>query len=251
LHGSLIATLFILFYVAARRWSAVKDIATYWFLLLPAASTLSLYALIHIEPRYVAPFIVVFVLCLFFSVQLPSSRESQRLYASVAILLFAMFLVPIESSSLHVSDFARDLLRRSKPDPNSCQAMASEMYRLGLRPGDRIASLEYSLYGMSTWARLSRVRIVAEVYYWPELAESSDNDFWKADSETQARVIQAIAGTGARVIISQQKPNRPHAPGWERVGNTEYYAYWMNPSIQVSSIRRVSIGRSLATYPRS
>ena len=226
LQGSLIAGLFVMFYVGARKWSALHDISTYWFLLLPSVSALAMYALIHIESRYLAPFIVTLVLCLFLSVKLPAAQESRRLCSSVAILLFAMFVCPIEPPSMHLKDFARDIMGRSKPDPNSYQAMASEMYQLGLRPGDRIASLEYSLYGMSTWARLSRVMIVAEVYYWPSLSESLANDFWKADPATQRRVVQAIGETGARVIVSQETPNPPDAPGWRRVGNTQYYAYW-------------------------
>jgi hypothetical protein len=236
LHGGLIATLFVMFYVGARKWSILTDLSAYWFLLLPALGALCLYALIHIEPRYIAPFILVFLLGLFFSVHLPASQEGRRLCSAVAIFLFFMFVCPIESpASLHVKDFVRDVLGRSTPDPNSSQAMASEMYRLGLRPGDRIASLEYSLWGMSTWARLSRAKIVAEVYYWPDLSESAANDFWKADPAIQGKVIQAIEKTGARVIVSQVAPSPTDAPGWHRVGNTNYYAYWFNPLTQGSS----------------
>ena len=229
LHGSLLASLFLMFYAGGRKWAIFSDVATYWFLLMPALGTLVMYASVHIEPRYLAPFLVVFLLCLFLSVRLPASEDSRRLGSAVAVFLFLSFLCPIESPSLHVKDFLRDVTGRSKADPNSYQAVASEMGRLGLRPGDRIASLEYSLWGMSTWARLARARIVAEVYYWPELSESSGNDFWKADQATQGRVIQAIEKTGVRVIVSQAAPNPPDASGWRRVGNTQYYAYWLNP----------------------
>lgn len=228
LHGGLVATLFLLFYVGGRKWGIVKGIATYWFLLLPAAGALGLYALIHIEPRYLAPFVASLVLCLFFSVHLPKSPGNERLAAGVGILLFALFICPVESTSLHVREFVSDALGRSQPDHNSYQAMASEMSRLGLKPGDRVASLEYSLYGMSTWARLARAQIVAEVYYWPTLEESSGNDFWQANAATQQKVVDAIRKTGARVIVSQATPIPFNAPGWQRVGETQYYAYWLN-----------------------
>jgi hypothetical protein len=236
LDGSMIAALFVMFYVGARRWSGLKDVATYWFLLVPAVITLAMYAMIHIESRYLAPFLVVFLFCLFLSAHLPASQESRRLCSAVAVFLFAMFICPIESSSMHVKEFARDILRESRPDPNSYQAMSSEMYRLGLRPGDRIASLDYSLYGMSSWARLSRVSIVAEVYYWPDLSESAANSFWSADTATQEKVIHAIAETGARVVISQQTPSPVNAPGWHRVGNTQYYAFWLSPSSKTDPV---------------
>jgi hypothetical protein len=107
--------------------------------------------------------------------------------------------------------------------------VAAEMNRLGLRPGDRIASLEYSLYGMSTWARLTRAKIVSEVYYAPGLDESAANDFWNYDPATQAKVIQALEKTGARVIVSRAVPPPRNALGWRRVGNSGYYAYWLSP----------------------
>jgi hypothetical protein len=228
LHGGLVATLFLLFYVGGRKWEMLKDIATYWFLLLPAAGALGLYALIHIEPRYLAPFVATIALCLFFSVHLPKLAGSERLAAGVAIFLFAMFISPVEATSLHVREFVSDAIGRSQPDHNSYQAMAAEMSRLGLKPRDRVASLEYSLYGMSTWARLARAQIVAEVYYWPTLEESAGNDFWQADAATQQKVIEAIRKTGARVIVSQAAPVPSDAPGWRRVGETQYYAYWLN-----------------------
>jgi hypothetical protein len=225
LHGSLIAGLFVMFYVGGRKLSLLSDISMYWFLLVPSVATLGAYALIHVEPRYLAPFMVVFLLSLYLSVHLPASRENSRVCKSVAILTFMMFVVPIESPSLHLKAFARDILGRSQPDPNSPQEVVTEMYRLGLRPGDRIASLQNSVYGMSTWARLARVKIVSEVYYWPDQPETSANDFWKADPSTQERVIQALTQTGARFIVSQLAPPLGDVPDWQRVGNTQYYAY--------------------------
>lgn len=228
LHGSIVAALFILFYASGRKWAILEDLLAYWFLLLPAIAALCIYALIHIEPRYLGPFLVTFLLCLYFSVHLRASEGHARLYSAIAVLLLAMYFVPIETSSLHIKAFVDDVAGRSKIDPDSPEEIAKAMYQLGLRPGDRIASLEYSLYNTSTWARLARVEIIAEVYYWPTLSESAANDFWKASPATQGMVIQAIGKTGARVIVSQMPPTPSDASGWRRVGKTDYYAYWLH-----------------------
>jgi F0F1-type ATP synthase membrane subunit c/vacuolar-type H+-ATPase subunit K len=226
LGGSLIAGLFVMFYMGGRKWRVLEDISKHWFLLVPAVATLGMYALIHFETRYLAPFVVVAGLCLFFSVHLPVSVESHRLCSAVAILIFAMFLSP---SDWLLHDLSKEWhagqLAASKSDPNSDQEVASRMYQLGVRPSDRIASLEYSNYGAATWARLARVRIVAEVYYWPTLPETLANDFWKADSATQREVIQALAETGASVVVSQETPSGADASSWRRVGNSQYYTY--------------------------
>ena len=237
LHGSLFAGIFVLLYATGRKWSVLKDVSTYWFLIIPCLGTLAMYALIHTEPRYLAPFLVGFLLSLFFAAHLPASNESRRLCSAVAILMLVMYFVPVESPSLNITGFARDLLGRSHADPDSPQQVVKGMQGLGLRPGDNIASLEYSLYGMSTWARLARVKIVAEVFYWPDLSDAMGNDFWKADSATQERIIEALARTGATFIVSQFPPPVPDVPGWQRVGSTHYYAYQVHAANNLSSQR--------------
>jgi hypothetical protein len=141
------------------------------------------------------------------------------------VLLVVLYFLPIGSPSLNVTGFVRDLLGRSRRDANSPAEVAEAMYRLGLKPGDAVASLQWSLFGTSTWARLARVKIVAEVFYWPERPVTFGNDFWKADSANQEKVIHALADTGASFIVSELPPSAPNAPGWMRVGDTEYYAY--------------------------
>jgi len=237
LHGSLIACIFVLFYTSGRRWSVLKDLSTYWFLILPCMATLGMYALIHIEPRYLGPFLVVLLLSIFFAACLPPSNESRRVFAAVAVLLLVMFFEPIEAPSLNVSGFVRDVLGRSHPDPNSPAEVAKRMYGMGLKPGDHIASLQHSYYGMSTWAHLAGVQIVAEVFYWPDDPRTTANDFWSADSATQDRVIHALAGAGARFVVSQLPPHLPSAPGWHRVGNSQYYAYAVHPADPDSGTR--------------
>jgi hypothetical protein len=100
---------------------------------------------------------------------------------------------------------------------------------MGLQPGDHIASLTFSNLGTVMWARLARVKIVAEVFYWPDHPETEANDFWNADPATQAKVIQALAATGVRAIVSQKPPRGPVSTSWQRVGRTEYYVYWLHP----------------------
>jgi hypothetical protein len=70
LNGSLVAELFVMFYMSGRKWLLLRDIAEFWFLLVPAVTALGIFTLIYLEPRYLAPFVVVTVLCLFLSVHL-------------------------------------------------------------------------------------------------------------------------------------------------------------------------------------
>ena len=80
------------------------------------------------------------------------------------------------------------------------------------------------------WAHLARVQIIAEVFYFPGLPEDVANDFWNADPLTQERVIQRLSQTGARAVISQDKPSGPGAARWLEMGTTGYYLYWLKPA---------------------
>jgi hypothetical protein len=174
----------------------------------------------------VAPFVVVIYLCLFFSIRLHASPQSQRLMSAVAILLFFMFMSPLGPGRIptHFVD-ALD----SRSEQGSDQEVVKELYRMGLQPGDHIASLTFSNLSTVMWARLARVKIVAEVFYWPDHPETESNDFWNADPATQTKVIQALASTGVRAIVSQKPPRGSASTSWQRVGQTEYYVYWLHP----------------------
>jgi hypothetical protein len=235
LHGSIIAGIFVMLYASGRKWSVLKDIARYWFLIFPCLATLGMYAMIHIEPRYLGPFLIILLISLFLSARLPASESSRGLCSAIAVSLLVMYFLPFGSSSLNVRGFVSDILGRSHPDPDSPAEVVKGMYGLGMKPDDKIASLQWSLFGTSTWARLARVKIVAEVYYWPERPATFGNDFWTADSAAQERVIQALARTSATFIVSQLPPTVPDMSGWQRVGNTHYYAYRIQPVSALSS----------------
>jgi hypothetical protein len=243
LHGVLVTGLFIMFCVSSRKWWIVKDLSAYWFLLVPALVALGMYAIVHWETRYLAPFLVVAILCFFLSVRLPDSPESRRVCSAVAILLIVSFISPFQPESFHLKSFVNDVVHGPKDDPDSFQEVASGMCRLGLRPGDRIASLEFSNLGMSTWARLARAKIVAEVYYWPDCPRASDttcpdtssNDFWKADPATQRKLIEALAIAGANFIVSHEAPPA-EVSGWLRVGHSRYYVYRLMPPLAPGNV---------------
>jgi hypothetical protein len=238
LNGAIVCGLFILFFVSKREALILKDVLRHWFILIPCVAALALYSLVHVESRYVAAFVVILTLCLFFSIHLPAGPSSHRLFPAVATFTFLafisfplrhprLFVAPLDWVVLEQEDAERQDLRHPfNVEPGSYQEAVGELDRIGIRPGDRIASLDCSLLGISMLARLARIKIVAEVNYWPEKADTVDN-FWQADSTAQSKVVHALATTGARAIISELPPRGSGADGWHRVGTTRYYIYWL------------------------
>jgi len=92
--------------------------------------------------------------------------------------------------------------------------------------------------GPAFWACLGQFRLVAEAFFaseplnpdlMPFRREIRDNNFWDADMERQEKVIDALAKTGARAVVSLQEPRGPGAASWSKIGNTNYHLRWLQP----------------------
>jgi hypothetical protein len=256
LNGSIVAGLFVLFWTSGRRWLILRDVRALWFLLIPSLAPLAMYGVLHIELRYIGGFLVVAFSCLFFSIKMPPTLEARRLFSGVTILLLLMFISPIGPDRVRKNvssllDFSKSLGARRNPNAE----VVSGLQGIGLRPGDSLASLEFSncavemegtCAGPAYWARLGQFRIVGEVYYFSGssdmgwlgiqnfLLETRDNNFWEADPERQEEVIRALAKTGARIVVTVQEPRGPDAANWIKVGDTGYHIRWLEPRTAAS-----------------
>jgi len=232
LKGVLLTTLFLAFYQAGRGWLIPRDLVRYWFLIVPCLATAGLYALVYYAPQYLAASFVVLLLCLFLSAAVTVRLPSSRLLSGVAVLQFVMFFTFVGFPSLlHV--LGTHALQPRVAERASYQEVAKKASEMGLKPGDQIASLNASNLGMSMWAHLARLQIVAEVYYWPELPEGVTNNFWEAAPLVQETVIQKLSQTGARAVVSQDRPTGASAGGWLEIGTTGYYLYWLQPADKI------------------
>jgi len=229
LDGILLTTLFLALYATGRGWLILKDVLRYWFLMLPCVATAGLYALVYYTTQYVAASFVVLLLCLFLSTAFTVAPRKSRLLSGVAVLQFVMFFGLVGLPSLlHVVNIHP--LYSRVAERASFQQVAHQAAEMGLRPGDQIASLNASNTGMTMWAHLARLQIIAEVYYWPTQPEGASNNFWNADPLIEERVLQKLSQTGARAVISQDTPSGAGADRWLEIGTTGYYLYWLNPA---------------------
>jgi hypothetical protein len=170
-----------------------------------------------VEPRYIGAFVVLLCLGLLAGVRLPDGRLSRWLMAAVALAVAATFLTALGVCA------AGDVRERGERDPAGPPAgagpwrVAEGLRQMGVQAGDEVAVIGSGLEA-SRWARLARVRIIAE------LPEREQEKFWEADRVTQARVMEAFAATGARVVVATRAAGCDPAPGWRRVGETQTYA---------------------------
>ena len=224
--GSLIFGYLILICVDGKFWSSVKDLTGNWLLLIPAAAGLGAYAIgtnmqeAFIESqsslRYIAPFIVLLFAGVFLSVRLPNSQESKRLIAGMTIAISVLI------GSEFFEQASNDLWTiLNRPGHHLQWKVANRLHQLGIEPGDKVAILGDYISPHYHWARLARVKIVAEIL--------DERSFWEKDAVTRSEILKRIEQTGARVIVQKpglEIPDSALAFSWVKIGNTGYYAYF-------------------------
>jgi 4-amino-4-deoxy-L-arabinose transferase-like glycosyltransferase len=206
-YSVLIFSSFILYLMGRRRWSTVKDLAEYWILFIPAVTAMGMYCLISAGSRYVGPFVVLLWLGIFSGIRLPDSEESKRLLRCATIVMVLVLMMVT----------GRHLLKNDYPSSHVHWEVADALKQMGVLPGDKVASIGQSYSHF--WARLAKVRIVAEI-------TTKDIDtFWEADDGVKSKIYEAFSKTGAKAIVTDKVPEGPLPPGWQKIANTDYYIY--------------------------
>jgi hypothetical protein len=119
-----------------------------------------------------------------------------------------------------VSSTAREVYRMTHEEGRDLHwEVATQLQRFGLREGDRVAyiGLSFGAY----WARLSKVRIVAEI------PSDEKDSFCKTDISTRSQVMDTFERIGAKLVVAEKLPPdiTTSGSGWQRLGSTDYFAY--------------------------
>ncbi|MGD9901842.1 MAG: hypothetical protein AB7U83_00125 [Vicinamibacterales bacterium] len=211
---------------AAR--TSVAGVRQQWTLLVPALAGLGLYSMVSVFPRYIAPFLVLLWLGVLLGLRV-GPRPRFRLVASWGAAAVALLLAVHLAREVgpRAVDGALDLWHGDDRAEHTLWQVADGLGAHGIRAGDRVAILHpdparASWIGAIGWARLGRVRIVAEVP--PEHAAS----YWAASIETRQRVHRALEAAGARAVVTMRPPGHPGAE-WHPIGATGYFILSLAP----------------------
>jgi hypothetical protein len=181
-----------------------------WTLWLPGLAAMGMYALLHVEPRFVAAFTVLVWLGLFAPLRLPNVESSQRWALSAVLALMLVTSLPTARSIVSY------VYQVPRPAPHMNWTVAQELHRLGVPPGGSISVIGFpkdSFY----FAHLARVRIVAAV------PPDGVNEYWFAPPEIQAKVLSLFAAAGATDIVASDVPAGGNLSGWSHIGATSYW----------------------------
>jgi hypothetical protein len=192
-----------------------RDISTFrnsWPICFIGIAGCLMYALVHVEPRYVAPFLVLFWCGMIFSLRVPKSLT--------ATVVTATTLVVIASLLLPMSWAIYRMYKEGQGKVNTNALAAAELERLGVRPGDHVARIQGLYMGDAGVLRIARVTLDAEV-------DNEDTDvFWSSTVTTQHDLLQTFARRGVTAVIAASpKLNASNQSEWTRLGSTQYWIW--------------------------
>jgi hypothetical protein len=200
---------------------SIPGLARGWPLSLVALAAFGMYALVYVEGRYIGVFVVLFFAGWLVGIRLPRTTLAARLGAAAGALVIGLLVVQLLAFNLQGAAGLGGAGRPTKtlPPPSWPGQVALELRQMGLEEGDHVGVVGYAFD--SFWARLARVRIVAEVPGWDA------DELWLGDAATQEMILEAFAGTGVRAVVAENVPRYARLGGWRQVGGTSYWIRWI------------------------
>ena len=219
--SGVISIVVLLWLIGERGWAAAKSLAQEWRLLIPAAYGFGTYAQVSVEWRFLGAYVTLLLIALLCAPRIPEFERKRQVMGGAAVAVMVVL-------GCHLCAFSYTQSRQSGSMLEHL-TVARSLRALPLGPGTPVAVIGDG--NGAYWARLARVRIVAEIPlnvwdYLVKTPEISDVDiFWAASAEEKAVVLRKLAETGAKVAVARDVPPGPAGSGWQRVVGTPYSIY--------------------------
>ena len=208
-----------------RQW--VQRLWPLWFIWVPGALALAMFALVHVEPRFLGGWLILLFAGGISACSLPPDHGTRRAVWCIGAAAL------ITTGAALILQTSREAIGFDHADGRSSEAasIAISLLNSGLHPGDHVA-----LIGDGTgayWAHLARLQIIAEI---PASSASRPGhpalEFWESGSEVQQKALGILERTGARAVIAGANPSAEGsvpsivpAP-WKSIDGTPGYIYF-------------------------
>ena len=221
LQYGLLVGIVALYVMGGRGRLLIYDLIGQWSLFIPAFAGLGLYALVNVQGRYVASFLVLFWLALIMTLRIHHTPNALRFIRSIAVVLVgSIVLTAVASSSREIGLTVRHVVRGENPADHRQWQVAEGLREMGVTPSDNVAFIGDSFRVF--WAHLLGTRVVAEV------RGDKVPDFWRASPAVKSDLINAFARTGVKAIVAERPPVGVDLSGWQKIRDTDYYVYPLN-----------------------
>lgn len=221
-QGILVACVLALYMMGKRGHLSITEILERWTLIIPAVTAFGLYGTVLVQSRYVGVFVLVFWADLLANIQLPDAGSNKTwlnmLSAIAAVGIFANIAIfNLEGFNRLNPSLGAESVENTAPPARPLE-VAQALQELGIERGSSVGVIGYAYE--SFWARLARVKIVAEMFE----ADAID-DFWRGDESLRESVLQAFEAADVDAVVAEYVPDDLVLNGWQQVGNSNYYIY--------------------------
>jgi hypothetical protein len=209
--------------LAGYTWRSVLCLATglrpFLVLWIVAGGAIGLYLLVHVEPRYLAPFLSVLALLAIAALartQAPFAKAPGNLVVALCLLGGAL------TAEKEIAVAAERFGESGGSGRDSVWNVAEALAKLPIPRGTLSAAIGDTW--PHDWARLARLRIIGEVVNRDgEHTTSQDEVFWKSPPLVRAEVLQAFRAVGARLVVARDVPAGADTSGWAHIPDSDFY----------------------------
>jgi hypothetical protein len=181
-----------------------------------AISGIGIYLLVHVEARYLSPFLCLIAALLLCTLRVPRTRWWSGAVVAICLTAGIAPAVPRLASASALVVRKRGEVRDERWQ--IAQAFADD----GVPHGTPVACIGESW--TSDWHRLAWVRVVAEIPYDNHEHVTGDVDrFWAGPPDVQEEVLRRFRKAGARWVVANYVPAWADTHLWKHIRNSEYY----------------------------
>ncbi len=199
----------------------LREAGRLWPLLAFAVFPFLMYAPVHVDARFLGPFFVLLWTALFAAAILSLRSVPPRVIYAIAGTVACMMLIEgaLVSGPTHPIEGLQDQAT-GRLSQNPSWDIAAALKADGIHAGEQGAIVGSELPYF--WARLARVRIVAEALPRSLPYDGQARQELAAEWERAKAVLET---TPAKFVISPAIPGIVDQPGWERLGGTDAFVY--------------------------
>jgi len=209
LSGILTTVVLMMLLLSDRVKDYWRRLMSFWPILAPAAAVFFMYSMVFWTERYTSGLMLVGCGAAIASISISGEERRTRVLRAASLILGAM-AVGFAPHAVHWKYL-------DSGQQAQYAAVAERLRAMGVEPGDRVALIADGDYE-ECWARLAKVKIVAEVPHSLETGDAAAA-FWNSSPETELAVLDILKRTGAKAAVADTPPSVLPA-GWAWIGST-------------------------------
>jgi hypothetical protein len=200
-----VAGALVLWMLSLHRETLLARAANMWWQVAWSVAACFIYVLVHIDFRFVAPFLVLFWLAIYRILLMRSNwRDVAIILATVLCTVMGILSIDLMPT---LTRTARDFLQARQTD---YELLARSIRDLGLQKDDRIAlvgSAFYPSYAYPYYARIDHLHVVAQI--------PDSQEFWRLSRGNLNSLLARLATIGVKAVVATDRPHCSAPANWQ------------------------------------